>query len=238
MTIPMQSTQTRTSPKRSFGRAAGLAALALGFVGLACSATTETTASEAVDSEPAATVTHATVGELAPDFQLPDAQGTNHRLSSFRGRTVVLEWHNHDCPFVVKFYSVGAMQAMQREFTERGVVWLTINSSSPGTQGYVTAEGARELTTAREAAPTALLLDPDGIVGRMYDARTTPHMFVIDPAGRVVYDGAIDSIRSSNPQDIERAEPYLRNAVEAVLAGGAVEPSKTRPYGCSVKYAN
>jgi peroxiredoxin len=215
----------------------GLASL-LVIGSLACRSSDSKTVGEAVDSDPTATVTHATVGELAPDFQLPDANGQYHRLSGFRGKTVVLEWHNHDCPFVVKFYSVGAMQAMQREYRERGVIWLTINSSSPGTQGHVSAEGARELTERRDAAPDALLLDPDGVVGRMYDARTSPHMFVIDPQGRVAYDGAIDSIRSSNPDDIERAEPYLRNAVEAVLAGREVEPAKTRPYGCSVKYAN
>ena len=177
-------------------------------------------------------------GAMAPDFRLPDSTGTQHNLSDFRGKVVVLEWTNHDCPFVVKFYKNGDMQRLQREAAEKGIVWLRLISSAPGTQGYLDAAAATELATSQNVAAAATLLDPTGRVGRMYDARTTPHMYVIDAEGKLVYQGAIDSIRSSKPADIERAENYVSAALDAVLAGRAVATTDTRPYGCSVKYAN
>lgn len=178
-------------------------------------------------------------GSKAPDFNLPDTSGKVHSLSDYKGKVVILEWTNHDCPFVVKFYKEGHMQRWQREAAEKGVVWLRIISSAPGTQGYLEGPAAAELA-ARQNVPatTATLLDPAGMVGRMYDARTTPHMYVITAEGTLVYQGAIDSIRSRRIEDIERAENYVQLALDAVLAGRAVATTDTRPYGCTVKYAN
>ncbi len=171
----------------------------------------------------------------APAFRLPSVGGETHSLSQYAGKVVVLEWTNYDCPFVKKHYSVGAMQALQREMTDAGVVWLSINSSAPGKQGNFTKEEwQRRMKAAKVAVP--VLLDEDGTVGHAYGAKTTPHMFVIDPEGQIVYQGAIDSIRSTNSDDIEKAENYVKAAVAAVQAGEPVEEPKTRAYGCSVKY--
>ena len=175
-------------------------------------------------------------GEVAPDFTLTDSKGTSHKLSDFRGKLVVLEWLNHECPFVKKHYSGGNMQKLQQEYTAKGVVWLSIISSAPGKQGHRTGPQAEADTKDKNAAPTAVLLDPAGEVGQMYEAKTTPHMFVIDKEGKVIYAGAIDSIKSTNSADIAKAENHVRQALDAALAGQPVPTPKTQPYGCSVKY--
>ncbi len=149
---------------------------------------------------------------------------------------MVLEWTNHECPFVRKHYGSGNMQAQQKELTGKGAVWLSIVSSAPGKQGYVDAGKAAELTKSRGAAPTAVLLDPTGEVGRKYDARTTPHMFIVAPDGRLIYMGGIDSIASSDQDDIAVATPYVKVALGEALAGKPVSKPSTKPYGCSVKY--
>jgi peroxiredoxin len=176
------------------------------------------------------------VGQPAPDFAVRDSQGQTRTLAEFAGRTLVLEWSNHDCPFVQKHYGGDNMQALQRRFTEQGVAWLTVISSAPGSQGHVSPQQADELSTRRSAAPSAVLLDEDGRMGRAYEAKVTPHMYVIDPQGILQYMGGIDSIRSSDPADIPKATPYLAQAVEAVLAGRPAPNPVTRAYGCSVKY--
>lgn len=176
------------------------------------------------------------VGEPAPDFTGVDSQGQSHRLSDFRGKTVVLEWTNHDCPFVVKHYSTGNMQALQREATADGIVWLSIISSAPGKQGHVSAEEANQLTQSRNAAPSAVILDPSGDIGRMYGAKTTPHMYIIDPDGMLVYMGGIDDRPTSTRSDVEGANNYVRAALRQLASGEAVTDPSTRPYGCSVKY--
>lgn len=172
----------------------------------------------------------------APDFSLPDVEGTVHSLSSFRGKYVVLEWFNHDCPFVVKHYVGDNMQSLQRDYTGQGVVWLSICSSAPGKQGHYPPEKQAELAREKKSAATAVLLDPEGAVGRAYGAKTTPHMFVIDPEGRVIYQGAIDSVPSTNPEDIPGAENHVRAALDAALHGKEIVRNVTAPYGCSVKY--
>jgi len=175
-------------------------------------------------------------GEEAPDFTLTDSKGTSHKLSDFRGKLVVLEWLNHDCPFVKKHYGSGNMQKLQKEYTAKGVVWLSIISSAPGKQGHRTGPQADADTKDKNANPTAVLLDPAGEVGQKYEAKTTPHMFVIDKEGKVIYAGAIDSIRSTDPADTARSENYVRQALDAALAGKAVPTPSTKPYGCGVKY--
>ncbi|MCC5871853.1 MAG: redoxin domain-containing protein [Gammaproteobacteria bacterium] len=176
-----------------------------------------------------------TINGPAPEFTAVDSNGVSHSLSDFRGSAVVLEWTNHDCPFVVKHYQ-GNMQTLQQESTENGVVWLTIISSKPGSQGYVSPEQANELTTSRGAAPTAVLLDPDGTVGRAYGAQVTPHMYVIDEDGTLVYMGGIDDKPTSNPADIPGATPYVVNPLAALSAGNPIEPNNPRPSGCTVMY--
>lgn len=178
----------------------------------------------------------AKVGSAAPAFTLTDAGGTTHSLADFRGKFVVLEWLNHDCPFVKKHYGSDNMQSLQRRFTEEGVVWLSVISSAPGKQGHVTPARAVELTAEKKAAPTAVLLDGDGAVGKSYGAKTTPHLFVIDPEGVVRYAGAIDSIASTEAADVPKATNYVAAALDALLAGKKVETDTTQPYGCSVKY--
>lgn len=180
----------------------------------------------------------ATVGEKAPDFKLTAADGAEASLSSYLGKTVVLEWHNKGCPFVKKHYGSGNMQALQKDYTAKDVVWLTINSSAEGKQGYETAEEA--LKTAQEdgAAATHVLLDPKGEVGKLYDAKVTPHMFVIDKEGKLVYAGAIDDNDSADAETVKTAKNYVRAALDSVLDGKPVEVSSTKAYGCGVKYAD
>lgn len=176
------------------------------------------------------------IGQPAPELTATDTKGVSHSLSDFRGKTVVLEWTNHDCPYVKKHYDTGNMQALQREATAEGVVWLTIISSAPGKQGYVTPEEADALTAGRDAAPTAVLFDPEGTAGKAYGARTTPHMFVIDPEGTLVYMGGIDDRPTASKEDVEGARNYVREALTALRSGQDVPQSTSRPYGCSIKY--
>ena len=176
------------------------------------------------------------VGEPAPDFEGVDTQGKVHRLVDFRGKTVVLEWTNHDCPYVRKHYGAGNMQDQQREAAAQDVVWLSVISSAPGKQGHVRPGQADDLTRSRNAAPHAVILDPEGRIGRAYAAKTTPHMYIIDEAGKLVYKGGIDSITSSNARDIPRATQYVRIALQELAADKPVSNPVTKPYGCSVKY--
>jgi peroxiredoxin len=178
----------------------------------------------------------AQIDEPAPGFSLEDSRGRTHSLSDYAGKVVVLEWLNHGCPFVKKHYGTHNMQSLQKTYTEHGVIWLSINSSAPGKQGHCTPEKANELSAEQGARPTAVLLDTDGTVGRLYGARTTPHMFVIDGDGRLVYNGAIDDRPSVDPADVEGATNYVAAALDAVLEGGSPDVKTTKPYGCSVKY--
>lgn len=177
-----------------------------------------------------------TVGQPAPAFSAVDASGKTVQLADYKGRPVVLEWTNDGCPFVKKHYDSGNMQALQKTYTARNVAWLTVISSAPGKQGHADGAKAQKLSADRGAAPTAVLLDESGTVGRLYDAKTTPHLFVIDAAGTLVYAGAIDSEPSGDPADIPNAVPYVKNALDEVLAGKPVTAAKTKPYGCSIKY--
>jgi len=179
----------------------------------------------------------ARVGEPAPAFTVSATTGNTVSLADQRGKIVVLEWTNHDCPYVRKHYESGNMQMLQKEITGQGVVWLTVISSSPGTQGYVTPKQADELTSTRKASPTAVLLDPTGVVGRAYGATNTPHMYVIDKAGLLVYAGAIDDRPTTRRSDVQGAHNYVRAALDDVAAGRPVKTPVTRAYGCTVKYA-
>jgi peroxiredoxin len=176
------------------------------------------------------------VGQPAPGFTGTDSNGKTHSLSQYKGKTVVLEWTNHDCPYVVKHYSSGNMQELQKAATTDGVVWLSIISSKPGKQGHVSGKQANELTTARNAVPTAVILDESSEIGIKYGAKTTPHMFIIDKNGMLVYMGGIDNMPSKNTDDIAKATNYVRMALNEIKAGKPVSESITRPYGCSVKY--
>lgn len=177
------------------------------------------------------------VGKLAPDFTAIDSNGTSHQLAGLKGKIVVLEWTNHGCPYVGKHYGTGNMQALQKEATDGGVVWLSVVSSPPGMQGYVAGLEANKLTADRKAHPSAVLLDPEGTVGRLYEAKATPHMFVIDKEGMVAYMGAIDDKPTANHADVKDARNYVREAVAAVAAGKAMSPAATRAYGCGIKLA-
>lgn len=176
------------------------------------------------------------VGKMAPDFTGVDSNGNKHSLSDFKGKIVVLEWTNHDCPYVKKHYNSGNMQQLQKNATENGVIWLSIISSRPGKQGHVSGKQANELTRSRNAVPTAVILDETSEIGRLYGAKTTPHMYIIDKTGQLVYMGGIDSIPSSNEEDIAKAKNYVTAALDAMAAGKPIQESVTRPYGCSVKY--
>ena len=185
---------------------------------------------------PLVQATELPVGKPAPNFALPDTNGKNHSFSDYKGKIVVLEWINHDCPFVEKLYNSGHMQKLQKSYTGKGIIWLSINSSAPGKGGYCTPEKANELIKQKKAAPTALLLDPDGKVGKLYGAKTTPHMFIINSDGVLVYNGAIDDIRSTKIEDIPKAKNYVQIALDEVLEGKKVSIQTSVPYGCSVKY--
>ncbi len=177
------------------------------------------------------------IGKAAPDFTLTDLSGQTHKLSDYKGKTVVLEWNNPDCPIVRKHYESDNLPSLQRTATADGVVWLLINSGAKGQQGadYSDAE-LKTWLAEHKAAPTEYFRDPDGKVGHLYAAQTTPHMFVITKDGTLVYDGAIDSISSANKADIPRATNYVAAALADVKAGKPVEKAATHPYGCSVKY--
>src|SRR4051794_11458820 len=178
------------------------------------------------------------VGTNAPDFSLTDSKGKTQTVSQYKGKYVVLEWFNPECPFVKKHYGSGNMQKLQQEFTGKGVVWLTIDSSAPGLEGNVTADQANAKMSEWKTKQTALVLDPDGKAGRSYGAKNTPHMFVINPEGKIVYEGAIDSKATPNPADITSATNYVKVALEESLSGKAVSNPNTKPYGCSVKYGS
>lgn len=177
-----------------------------------------------------------TVGKPAPAFELTDSNGKAVHLSDFKGKYVVLEWVNFDCPFVKKHYGSGNMQGLQKEYTKKDVVWLSICSSAPGKQGYVKGPEANALVKEKKAAPSDFLLDPAGKVGKTYGAKTTPHMFVINPKGVLIYEGAIDDKPSTKQADISEATNYVVATLDAALAGKAIDPSVTQPYGCNVKY--
>jgi alkyl hydroperoxide reductase subunit AhpC len=178
------------------------------------------------------------VNQPAPAFTAATASGKPVNLADYKGKTVVLEWTNHDCPFVVKHYESGNIPKLQKEAAAKGVVWLQVISSAPGQQGNVDGAGANKLNESRSAKPAGTILDADGKVGKLYGAQTTPHIFIIDPKGNLAYKGGIDSIASAKQQDIEKAEPYVANAIKAVVSGQKVAQPSTRPYGCSVKYAS
>jgi hypothetical protein len=180
----------------------------------------------------------AKVGEPAPEFTGAASNGKTFRLSDYRGKYVVLEWHNNGCPFVRKQYNSGNMQRLQKQWTREGVVWFTILSSARGQQGYVTAAEENDYLAKEQASPTAALLDPDGVIGHLYDAKTSPQMVVIDPHGVVIYDGAIDDKPTTDVADVPGAKNYVSLALQEAMAGKTVETTATRPYGCSVKYSN
>jgi peroxiredoxin len=177
------------------------------------------------------------VGAAAPNFKLADVNGKPVTLSDYRGKTVVLEWHNPGCPFVKKHYDSGSMQKTQAAAAKDGVVWLTINSGAPGKQGHMTGAEAKALVAKAGAKPAAYLLDPRGVVGKVYDAKTTPHMYVVNKAGTLVYAGGIDDKPTANPADIAGARNHVLAALAELKAGKPVSVATSRPYGCSVKYA-
>jgi peroxiredoxin len=177
------------------------------------------------------------IGEPAPDFSAIASNGKTYRLSEFRGKFVVLEWHNNGCPYTRKHYESGNMQRLQKEWTAKGVEWFTVISSAPGTQGYMTADQENGYLAKMGAAPTAVLLDPNGDVGHLYDAKTTPHMIIINPQGVVIYDGAIDDHPTPDAGDIPGSKNYVSMALNDAMSGRPVNVSTSRPYGCSVKYA-
>jgi len=176
------------------------------------------------------------VGSTAPNFSATDSKGKTRSLSEYKGKYVVLEWFNPECPFVKKHYDSGNMQKLQEDFTKKGVTWLTIDSSAPGKEGNLDADQANKTMADWKTHSTALLLDPDGKVGLMYGAKNTPHMFVISPEGKIIYEGAIDSKRSTDPEDIPNSTNYVRVALDESMSGKQVTTSSTLPYGCSIKY--
>jgi hypothetical protein len=178
------------------------------------------------------------IGQPAPDFTLTDSNGKSHSLVEFKGKTVVLEWNNPDCPFVGKHYGSGNMQKQQAEATAAGVIWLTINSSATGKQGDITGAEANAYVAKVGAKQTAYLLDPTGQVGHLYGARTTPHMFVIDKSGVLRYMGGIDSIKSTDKSDVPKATQYVPQALSELAAGKPVSAPTAEPYGCGVKYGS
>jgi len=178
----------------------------------------------------------AKVGEPAPDFTATDSNGNVHKLSEYRGKFVVLEWTNRGCPYTQKHYNSGNMQRLQKEWTSRGIIWLTVVSSAPGKQGYVTAAEENAYLKQVNAAPTAVLLDPTGALGHLYDAKTTPHIFIISPQGTLIYNGAIDDRPTTDLADVNGAKNYVTAALDEAMAGKPVSTPTSRPYGCSVKY--
>jgi peroxiredoxin len=177
-------------------------------------------------------------GKAAPDFTLPNGNGQQTSLSDFKGKTVVLEWTNFGCPFVKKHYGSGNMQKLQADAASKGVVWISLCSSAPGKQGYLPVADVTKACTEAGSKAASYLVDEDGQVGRLYGAKTTPDMFVINSSGIVVYHGAIDDKKSPNPADVESAKNYVSAAISETLAEQIVKEPLTQPYGCSIKYAN
>lgn len=178
------------------------------------------------------------VDQKAPAFSLAGIDGKMYSLADFKGKYVVLEWNNFDCPFVKKFYGAGKMQELQKEYTAKGVVWLTICSSAEGKQGYYEADALKGMVSDRKLSSTAYLRDPDGKVGKLYGAKTTPHMFVINPDGVLIYAGAIDDKPSTDPADLASASNYVTASLNMAMAGKPLTVKSTTSYGCGVKYAN
>ena len=181
----------------------------------------------------------AAVGQAAPDFSAVDTSGKSHKLSDFKGKLVVLEWTNPGCPFVVKHYSgdaAGNMQSLQKEFTGKGVVWLAVNSTEAGSADYLVPGKLAGWIGEKQARPSAMLMDESGKIGQMYGAKTTPHMFIVNAQGMLVYAGGIDSVASARVDDIKTATNYVRQGLNEALSGKAISVASTRPYGCSVKY--
>ena len=175
-------------------------------------------------------------GQASPNFTLTDTNGQKHSLADYKGKFVVLEWFNPDCPFVKKHYNSGNMPNLQKQYTSKGVVWLSINSSAPGKQGSYTPQGFNQFVKDKGASPTEVLLDTDGKIGRLYNAQTTPSMYVIDPKGILVYQGAIDDTPSADAADVKTAKNYVSAALDEAMNGKPVAVSTTKSYGCSVKY--
>jgi len=192
----------------------------------------------AVVLAPVAAGAQAVVGSPAPNFTATDSLGQTHTLSEYRGKYVVLEWHNQGCPYTKKHYVSGNMQSLQKEWTAKGVVWFTVISSAPGQQGYVTDAEENAYLAEMHAVPTAVLLDPEGKLGHLFSAKTTPEMYVIDPEGKLIYEGAIDDHATPDVSDIKGADNYLNDALMEAMAGKPIAHAYTRSYGCSVKYAN
>jgi peroxiredoxin len=206
---------------------AGFAATAVSLaLGLTCDPSTADPSSQA------------RIGAPAPGFTLTDSNGKSVSLADFKGKTVVLEWTNHDCPYVRKHYNGNNMQALQKKWTGQGVVWLTLISSEPGSQGYVTPAEANKLTADRHAAPSAVLLDPKGNVGRTYGATVTPHMYVITGAGTLAYMGGIDDKATTRLEDLKTAKNFVDHALDEVSQGKPVSTTTARPYGCTIKYSS
>lgn len=178
----------------------------------------------------------AEIGKPAPEFSLTDSQGKSHKLSDFKGKVVVLEWTNLGCPYVKNQYATKNMQKLQKAYTDKGVVWLTICSSAEGEQGYHDAATWNAKRAEHGMASTAVLIDEPGTVGKLYGAKVTPHMFVIHKDGTLAYNGAIDSAATTNPAETAKAKNHVAAAVDALLAGKAVETAATKPYGCGIKY--
>jgi cytochrome oxidase Cu insertion factor (SCO1/SenC/PrrC family) len=194
----------------------------------------------AAKADPASLPELLTVGGPAPAFTVTDTRGRSHSLAGYAGKWVVLEWFNHGCPYTKKHYAlvngVGNSQAMQQEYTRKGVIWLAVVSSGPGRQGYTSAEKAEDMARDKGAAPTAIIRDTAGVLGRLYGARNTPQYVIIDPQGVLRYGGAIDDRRTPSAKDIAGATNYVRAALDAGLAGGPIAVAQTQPYGCEVKY--
>jgi peroxiredoxin len=203
---------------------AGVAALAVALVTVAVM--------------PVAAGAQAVVGSPAPAFTATDSHGQSHSLSEYRGKYVVLEWHNHDCPYTKKHYARGNMQSLQKEWTAKGVVWFTVISSAPGQQGYVSDAEENAYLEQMHAVPSAVLIDPEGKLGHLFSAKTTPEMYVIDPEGKLIYEGAIDDHATPDVSDIKGADNYLNDALMESMSGKPVAHAYTRSYGCAVKYAN
>jgi peroxiredoxin len=236
-----------TAPKQNVFRSAATAALVVSALSIpfvavrAVQAATSAPATSApATSAPAAPAAHVETaprpGAMAPDFTLTDAAGKSHSLSSYKGKWVVLEWVNYDCPFVKKHYGSGNMQKLQKAAMDKGAVWLSINSSAPGKQGHFEGAALTQRIAEAKAAPAAYLIDADGKVGMEYKAKTTPTMFVINPEGKVVYAGAIDDKASTDQEDVATARNYVTAALDAGMAGKAVQTASTQSYGCGVKY--
>jgi len=203
---------------------------------LAIACTSESDSTETVPTTDKPVVAVARVGQTAPAFTLTSATGQKHALADFKGKYIVLEWVNYDCPFVKKHYNSGNMQNLQKKYADNGVVWLSICSSAPGKQGHFEGQTLLDRIAAEKSNAAAYLIDADGTVGKMYAAKTTPHMYVIDPKGNLVYAGAIDDKPSTSTADLVGAENYVVAALDAALSGTEISTRSTTSYGCSVKY--